>query len=237
MIEIKNLTKRYGNKTVVDNLTLTINEGDIFAFVGHNGAGKTTTIKAMIDIIEFDEGDILYDGLSIKNDPLECKKFIAYIPDSPDLYEYLKGIDYLNFIADVYKMGIERVELIDKYATELEIKDALGNPISSYSHGMKQKLALISALIHSPKYLILDEPFVGLDPISSFKLKEYMKTLTKNGSAIFFSTHILEVAEKLCNKVAIIKSGQLVEVGEMKKVINKKSLENIFMELENEKSV
>lgn len=236
MIEIKNLTKKYGNKKVVDNLSLNIEKGDIFAFIGHNGAGKTTTIKSMTDIIEFDEGDILYDGHSIKTEPLECKKKLAYIPDNPDIYEFLKGIDYLNFIADVYGVGKERIKLIDKYSSAFELKEFLGNPIGSYSHGMKQKLAIISALIHKPKYLILDEPFVGLDPTASHTLKVFMKEITDDGGAIFFSTHVLEVAEKLCNKVAIIKDGKLVETGKMKDVLNNKSLEDIFLELEDEKS-
>ena len=236
MIKINNLTKRYGDKKVLDNISLTIDEGDIFAFVGHNGAGKTTTIKCMTDIIEFDEGDILYDNLSIKNNPLECKKQMAYIPDNPDLYEFLKGIDYLNFVADIYEMGSERTKEINKYAEAFELKEYLGNPISSYSHGMKQKLALISALIHHPKYLILDEPFVGLDPLASHKLKEYMEELTKEGTSIFFSTHVLEVAQKLCNKVAIIKNGKLIKMGLMKDVLKDQTLEDIFLELENEKS-
>src|SRR5574344_2528285 len=235
MIEIKNLTKKYGNKKVVDNLTLTIDNGDIFAFVGHNGAGKTTTIKCMTDIIEFDSGDILYDNLSIKNNPLECKKELAYIPDNPDLYEFLTGIDYLNFFADIFDMGKERNQKIEKYAKMFELTPYLANPISSYSHGMKQKLALISALIHDPKYLILDEPFVGLDPIASHLLKEEMQNLTKKGTCIFFSTHVLEVAEKLCNKVAIIKNGNLLKTGLMKDILKDESLEDVFLEIENEK--
>ncbi|MDD2208583.1 MAG: ABC transporter ATP-binding protein [Bacilli bacterium] len=230
MIEIKNLTKKYGKKTVLDNLSLKIKDGDIFAFVGHNGAGKTTCIKAMTDIITFDSGDILYDKVSIKENPIECKKKIAYIPDNPDLYEFLKGIDYLNFIADVYEIGEERIDAINKYADDFELSSYLANPISSYSHGMKQKLTIISALIRNPKYLILDEPFVGLDPLASKKLKDYMKKLTKEGTSIFFSTHILEVAEKLCNKVAIIKNGKLIVTGDMSKVLKDKSLEDIFMD-------
>ncbi|MDD2505422.1 MAG: ABC transporter ATP-binding protein [Bacilli bacterium] len=234
MIEIKNLTKKYGNKTVVDNLSIRIDAGDIFAFVGHNGAGKTTCIKAMTDLIEFDSGDILYDNISIKDNPLEVKKKIAYIPDSPEVYDFLKGIDYLNFIADVYNLDEKRIDKINKYATDFELKEFLANPISSYSHGMKQKLIIISALIRSPKYLILDEPFVGLDPVATKKLKDYMKELTKDGTSIFFSTHILEVAEKFCNKVAIIKHGKLIVTGEMNKVLKDKSLEDIFLELQNE---
>lgn len=234
MIEINNVTKKYGKKIALDNLSLKISSGDIFAFVGHNGAGKTTCIKCMTDILEFDSGDILYDKVSIKNYPIECKKQIAYIPDNPDLYEFLKGIEYLNFIADVYEMDNSRNEKINKYAEMFELKEYLANPVSSYSHGMKQKLAIIGALIHDPKYLILDEPFVGLDPVSTKKLKDVMKELTKKGTAIFFSTHVLEVAEKLCNKVAIIKNGKLVVTGEMSKVLKDKSLEDIFMELQNE---
>lgn len=234
MIEIKNITKKYGEKTVLDNLSLKIEAGDIFAFVGHNGAGKTTCIKCMTDIIEFDSGDILYDKVSIKNNPIECKKKIAYIPDNPDLYEFLKGIDYLNFIADVFELDETRKDKINEYAENFELKEYLANPISSYSHGMKQKLAIISALIHSPKYLILDEPFVGLDPVAAKKLKDYMKELTKKGTSIFFSTHVLDVAEKLCNKLAIIKDGKLVVTGDMNKVLKDKTLEDIFLELQNE---
>lgn len=236
MIEIKKLTKVYGDKTVLDNLSLVINEGDIFAFVGHNGAGKTTTIKCMTDIIEPTSGDVLYDGVSIVKEPIKCKKQIAYIPDNPDIYEYLTGIGYLNFIADIYEMGDERTKEINDYSEAFELKEFLGNPISSYSHGMKQKLVLISALIHHPKYIILDEPFVGLDPIASHKLKEYMQELTKKGTCIFFSTHVLEVAEKLCNKVAIIKNGVLIKFGLMKDVLKDESLEDVFLELENEES-
>lgn len=235
MLQIKNYTKTYSkNKKVVDNLSMKVETGDIYAFVGHNGAGKTTTIKSIAGILEFDSGEILIDGLSVKDNPIECKKKLAYIPDNPDLYEHLKGIDYLNFIADVYEVNNKRKnELIKKYSTMFEITNNLGDLISSYSHGMKQKLALISALIHEPKLLILDEPFVGLDPESSHTLKTIMKEMTENGSTIFFSTHILEVAEKLCNKIAIIKSGKLVIEGTMKDIIKDKSLEDIFMELVN----
>lgn len=235
MIEIKNVTKKYGKKVALDNISLIIQPGDIFAFVGHNGAGKTTCIKCMTDIIDFDNGDILYNGISIQKEPLKCKQDIAYIPDNPDLYEFIKGIDYLNLIADVFEIKESRLERINKYATEFDLKEALGNPISSYSHGMKQKLAIIGALIHEPKYIILDEPFVGLDPVATKKLKDIMKDLTKKGTCIFFSTHILEVAEKLCNKLAIIKDGKLVKTGLMHEVLKDKSLEDIFMELENEK--
>lgn len=233
MLEIKNYTKSYTKgKKAVDNLSLKVENGDIFAFVGHNGAGKTTTIKSIAGILEFDQGDILIDNVSIKEHPIECKMDMAYIPDNPDLYEHLKGIDYLNFIADVYKVEeTKRNELIKLYSDSLGITKSLGDPISSYSHGMKQKIAIISALIHSPKLLILDEPFVGLDPTSSHTLKEIMKDLCKQGTSIFFSTHVLEVAEKLCNKIAIIKDGKLVIDGYMKDIIKDKSLEDIFIEL------
>lgn len=233
MIEIKNFTKSYGNKKVVDALSLTIEKGDLYAFVGHNGAGKTTTIKSIVGIQEFDSGDILIDGISIKKDPLKCKQVMAYIPDNPDLYEHLTGLEYLSFIADVYDMGEKRNKYIKEYSEAFELEKNLGDLISSYSHGMKQKLAIISALIHNPKVMILDEPFVGLDPMSSHKLKEIMMNMCKDGCSIFFSTHVLEVAEKLCNKIAIIKNGKLVTSGEMKKVIKNKSLEDIFMELES----
>ena len=234
MLEIKNYSKSYGkDKKAVDNLSLTVEDGDIFGFVGHNGAGKTTTIKSVVGILDFIDGDILIDGKSIKTDPVECKKDIAYIPDNPDLYEHLTGIAYLTFIADVYNISKEkREELIKKYSKAFEIESNLGDQIGSYSHGMKQKLAIISALIHEPKLLVLDEPFVGLDPIASHTLKEIMKEMTKNKTAIFFSTHVLEVAEKLCNKIAIIKDGKLIETGLMKDIIKNKSLEDIFMELE-----
>ena len=234
MLEIKNYSKTYSKgKKVVHNLSLKIENGDIYAFVGHNGAGKTTTIKSITGILDFEEGDILIDGVSIKENPLLCKMNMAYIPDNPDLYEHLKGIDYLDFIADIYKVNNEtREKLIKKYSELFEIEKNLGDPISSYSHGMKQKLAIISALIHEPKLLILDEPFVGLDPVSSHSLKEIMKDLAKNGTTIFFSTHVLEVAEKLCNKLAIIKDGKLVISGNMKDILKNKSLEEIFMELE-----
>ena len=232
MIEIKNLTKSYNGVKVVDNISLKVNDGEIFAFIGHNGAGKTTTIKSIVGISNFDEGDILIDGKSIKTNEIECKMKMAYIPDNPDLYEHLKGIDYLNFIADIYKVSKkDREERIKEYAEKFSIMDNLGDAISSYSHGMKQKLAIISALIHEPKLLVLDEPFVGLDPVASHTLKEIMKKMCKNGTAIFFSTHVLEVAEKLCNKIAIIKDGEIIEQGKMKDIIKNKSLEDIFMEL------
>ena len=230
MIELKNFSKSYGNKLAVNDLSLIVEDGDICAFVGPNGAGKTTTLKATAGILDFEKGDILIDGVSIKNDPINCKRKIAYLPDNPDLYEFLKGIDYLNFISDIYEVGEQREGLIKKYADMFELTGFLGNTIYTYSHGMKQKLAIISALIHEPKILLLDEPFVGLDPISSHNLKEIMKELTKNGVCIFFSTHVLEVAEKLCNKVAVIKNGELVVFDSMKKVIKDKSLEDLFME-------
>ena len=238
MLELKNYTKSYvKGKTIVDNLSLKVEKGDIYAFVGHNGAGKTTTIKSIVGILEFDKGDILIDKKSIKKNEIECKMKKAYIPDNPDLYEHLKGISYLNFIADIYKVSKEkREELIKKYAEKFELTKNLGDPISSYSHGMKQKLAIISALIHEPKLLILDEPFVGLDPKASHTLKEIMKEMVKEGTAIFFSTHVLEVAEKLCNKIAIIKEGKIIVEGKMKDIIKDKSLEDIFMELVDEKS-
>ena len=231
MLEIKNFSKSYnkdGHKAV-DDLTLTINDGDICAFVGHNGAGKTTTLKAVAGILDFSDGDILIDGVSIKDNAILCKKKMAYLPDNPDLYEFLKGIDYLNFICDIYDIN-DREELIKKYGDLFELTGFLGNPINTYSHGMKQKLAIISALIRKPKLFLLDEPFVGLDPVSSHNLKEIMKELTKEGVCILFSTHVLEVAEKLCNKVAVIKKGKLVLVDSMKNVIKDKSLEDLFME-------
>ena len=230
MIIIKNFSKSYGNKLAVNNLSLTIEDGDICAFVGPNGAGKTTTLKAIAGILDFSDGDILINGLSIKKEPIKCKEQIAYLPDNPDLYEFLKGIDYLNFISDIYGIKDERSDIIKKYSDLFELTGFLGNTINTYSHGMKQKLSIISALIHKPKVLLLDEPFVGLDPISSHNLKEIMKELTKDGVSIFFSTHVLEVAEKLCNKVAVIKNGELVVHDSMKKVIKDKSLEDLFME-------
>jgi ABC-2 type transport system ATP-binding protein len=230
MLEIRNYSKSYGNKLAVDDLSFKIESGDICAFVGPNGAGKTTTLKSICGILDFEKGDILIDGVSIKTNPILCKKKLAYLPDNPDLYEFLKGIDYLNFICDIYDVGEERRDLIKKYGDLFELTGFLGNTINTYSHGMKQKLAIISALIHQPKLLLLDEPFVGLDPVSSHNLKEIMKELTKEGVAILFSTHVLEVAEKLCNKVAVIKKGKLVVFDSMKKVIKDKSLEDLFME-------
>lgn len=236
MLEIKQVSKSYdGTKKANNNLTLSIQEGDIYGFVGHNGAGKTTLLKAIAGIIDFDEGDIIVDGFSVKSNPLDVKKRIAYIPDNPDVYESMSGIQYLEFIADVFGIDVQsRQILIDKYASMFEISDVLQNPISSYSHGMKQKVVIISALIHKPKLMLLDEPFVGLDPKASFRLKEVFTDMCDNGSAIFFSTHVLEVVEKLCNKVAIIKDGEIVANGNTKEIISKQSLENIFMELAKE---
>ncbi len=236
MLKINNLTKRYGDKKAVDNLSLHIQKGEIYGFIGHNGAGKTTTIKSCCGILNFDEGDILVDGVSIKDDPLSCKKKIAYIPDNPDLYEFLSGIKYLNFVADVFGVSRQdREERISKYADMFEITKDLAQPINAYSHGMKQKLAVISALIHDPKLIIMDEPFVGLDPKASHLLKQTMREHCDRGGAIFFSTHVLEVAEKLCDKVAIIKGGKLITSGTMEEVKGDTSLENVFLELEGEK--
>jgi ABC-2 type transport system ATP-binding protein len=234
MLKIVNFSKTYGNnkKKAVDNLNLEVKPGEIFGFIGHNGAGKTTTIKAIAGINEFDDGDILIDGLSIKKNDIECKKQIAYIPDSPDIYTSLTGIGYLNFIADIYQVDAkEKEHLINEYATIFEILPHLGNLISTYSHGMKQKLVIISALIHSPKLLVLDEPFVGLDPKAAFTLKQIMKDLCKNGVSIFFSSHVLEVVEKLCDKVGIIKNGKLIKYGSVSDIKGDKDLESIFMEL------
>ena len=232
MLEFKNFSKSYtkDGKKAVDDLNLIINDGDICAFVGHNGAGKTTTLKAAAGILDFSDGDILVDGVSIKTNPIACKKKMSYLPDNPDIYEFLTGIDYLNFICDIYDVKESREELIKKYSDLFLLTGFLGNTISTYSHGMKQKLAIISALIHSPKILLLDEPFVGLDPESALNLKNTMKELTKEGCSIFFSTHVLEVAEKLCNKVAVIKEGKLIVYDDMKKVLKNKSLEDLFME-------
>lgn len=233
MLKINNLTKTYGDKKAVDNLSLHISPGEIYGFIGHNGAGKTTTIKACCGILMFDEGEIFVDGISIKSNPIECKKKMAYIPDNPDLYEFLSGIKYLNFVADIYGVSKnEREEKIKKYADMFELTSDLAQPVSAYSHGMKQKLAIISALIHSPKLIIMDEPFVGLDPRASHSLKQLMREICDGGGAIFFSTHVLEVAEKLCDKVAIIKSGKLIISGSMDEVRGNTSLENVFLELE-----
>ena len=235
MVEIKGLCKSYDNKRVVDNLDLTINDGEIYGFIGHNGAGKTTTIKCLIGILSFEKGEILIDGLSIKDKPIECKRKIAYIPDNPDLYNYMSGIDYLNFIGDVFNVAnVERVKRIDKYAGIFELTDSLANPISSYSHGMRQKLAIIAAWLHEPDLIVMDEPFVGLDPKASHDLKMMMREFCDRGGSIFISTHVLEVAEKLCDKVAIIKQGQLIKSGTMEEVKGDSSLESVFLELEDD---
>lgn len=233
MLEIKKFSKTYsGGKRAVDRINITVNEGDIYGFIGHNGAGKSTTIKAVVGVLEFEEGEILINGHSVKTEPLECKKLTAYIPDNPDLYDYFTGIQYLNFIADIFGIDKDTRETrIRKYGDLFEITPALGDLISSYSHGMKQKVAIISALIHQPKLLVLDEPFVGLDPKASLDLKNMMKQLCADGSAIFFSTHVLEVAQKLCNKIAIIKEGRIVASGNMDDLVRDQSLEEVFMEV------
>ena len=235
VLSIKNYTKYYEEFKAVDDLSLEIEAGEICAFIGHNGAGKTTTLKACAGILEFNNGEILIDGMSIKENPLECKKIMAYLPDNPDLYEVLTGVKYLNFVSDVYGVNPEdRKARIKELANLLGVYDNLPQPISTYSHGMKQKLAIISALVHKPKLLMMDEPFVGLDPTATHHLKNFMKELCKEGSAIFFSTHVLEVAEKLCDKVAIIKKGKLVASGTMEEVKGKTSLEDVFLELESQ---
>lgn len=239
MLEIKNLTKIYkGGKKAVNNLSLEVMSGDIYGFIGHNGAGKTSTIKCVVGIHDFDEGEIYIGGTSIKEDPIKCKSMMAYIPDNPDLYDYLTGIQYLNFVADIYNISVEdREERIKKEANDLELLPALGDLISSYSHGMKQKLAIIAALIHTPKLLIMDEPFVGLDPKASITVKDKMKKLCREGTAVFFSTHVLDVAEKICNKVAIIRNGELVISGNTSDLVRGESLEALFMEVvENDKA-
>ena len=233
MIEIKNVTKKYGKKVALNNVSFDVNDGEIFAFIGHNGAGKTTLIKSIVGIHEFDEGDILINGISIKEDPITCKKDMAFVPDNPELYENMKAIDFINFICDMYEVDQDtREKNIVKYAKMFEMEDNLNDPISSFSHGMKQKIALISALSHDPKILIMDEPFVGLDPKAVFDVKEVMNEMVKEGKIIFFSTHILDVAEKLCSRVAIIKNGELVKVSNMKDIKGDKSLEKVFLELE-----
>lgn len=233
MLCIKNLTKTYaGGKTAVSDLNLTAESGDIFGFIGHNGAGKTTTIKCVVGIHGFDSGEITIDGVSVQKNPMRCKSMLAYIPDNPDLYEYLTGIQYLNFIADIFGLSKqEREERIAQEAGDFELTSALGDLISSYSHGMKQKLAIIGALIHQPKLLILDEPFVGLDPKASICLKNKMRELCRAGGTVFFSTHVLDVAEKLCDKVAIIKDGKLVAAGKTQELTRGESLEAVFMEV------
>ena len=235
MLKIEHLTKAYGEKKAVDDLNLHIAPGEIYGFIGHNGAGKTTTLKSVAGILQFDVGEITIGGISIKENPLECKRRFAYIPDNPDLYDYMTGIKYLNFIADIFGVGAnERQARIRKYADAFELTDDLTQPIAAYSHGMKQKLAIISAWLHQPKLILMDEPFVGLDPKASHLLKEMMRQVCDEGGAIFFSTHVLEVAEKLCDKVAIIKSGRLIRSGTMEEVKGDESLEDVFLELEGE---
>ena len=235
MLKIEHLTKVYGDKKAVDDLSLHIRPGEIYGFIGHNGAGKTTTIKSCCGILQYDSGEVFVDGVSMKENPIACKEKIAYIPDNPDLYEFMTGIQFLNFVADVFGVSAgDRRERIRKYADEFEITADLAQPISAYSHGMKQKLAIISALIHEPKLIIMDEPFVGLDPKASHILKGIMRDICDRGGAIFFSTHVLEVAEKLCDKVAIIKGGKLIKSGTMEEVKGDTSLENVFLELEDD---
>ena len=236
MLKIEHFTKIYGDKKAVDDLSLHIRPGEIYGFIGHNGAGKTTTLKACCGILGYDSGEITVDGVSMKQNPLLCKSKIAYIPDNPDLYEFMTGIQFLNFVADIFCVSAaDRQACIRKYADDFELTGDLAQPISAYSHGMKQKLAIISALIHEPKLIIMDEPFVGLDPKASHLLKGMMRRLCDQGSAIFFSTHVLEVAEKLCDKVAIIKGGKLIRSGTMEEVKGDTSLEDVFLELEGEK--
>ena len=235
MLKIEHLTKKYGDFKAVDDLSLHIAPGEIYGFIGHNGAGKTTTLKSVVGILQFDNGEIYIDGTSITADPLKCKKEFAYIPDNPDIYEFMTGIKYLNFVADIFGVSAaDRQEKIRKYAEIFELSSDLAQPISTYSHGMKQKLAIISAWIHSPKLIIMDEPFVGLDPKAAHLLKGMMREICDNGGAIFFSTHVLEVAEKLCDKIAIIKEGKLVRSGTMEEVKGDDSLEAVFLELEEE---
>lgn len=235
MLKIEHLTKIYGEKKAVDDLSLHIKPGEIHGFIGHNGAGKTTTLKSVVGILQFDEGEILINGKSIRTAPIDCKRDIAYIPDNPDLYDYMSGIKYLNFIADIFGVSAtDRKERIRKYSELFELTADLAQPIAAYSHGMKQKLAIIAAWLHSPKLIIMDEPFVGLDPKASHLLKDMMREVCDEGGAIFFSTHVLEVAEKLCDKVAIIKGGRLVRSGTMEEVKGDDSLEEVFLELEEE---
>ena len=235
MLNIQHLTKTYGEKRAVDDLSLHIQKGEIYGFIGHNGAGKTTTIKSCCGILQFDSGEIAIDGISVREHPIECKRKLAYLPDNPDLYEYMSGIQFLNFVADIFRVPqAERQERIHHYADLFELRDDLAQPISAYSHGMKQKLAIISALIHEPELIIMDEPFVGLDPKASHQLKLLMREICDRGGAIFFSTHVLEVAEKLCDKVAIIKGGRLIKSGTMEEVRGDESLESVFLELEDD---
>ena len=234
MIEIKNVTKKYGSKKAIDDVSFSVNDGDIFAFIGHNGAGKTTLIKSIVGVHDFDSGDILIDGMSIKEKPVECKKLMAFVPDNPETYEKMKAIDYINFICDMYETPIEiRKTNIQKYSKMFDMDDKLNDTIESFSHGMKQKVVLISALAHNPKILVMDEPFVGLDPKAVFDIKEVLNEMVKDGKIVFYSTHILDVAEKICKRVAIIKNGKLVKCGSMKDIKGDKSLENVFMELED----
>ena len=235
MLEIRNLTKRYGDKIAVNGLSLTIRPGEIYGFIGHNGAGKTTTLKSAVGILKIDEGEIYIDGHSVKDEPTVCKKLIAYIPDDPDLYGFMKGIQFLNFVADIYGVGsAERAERIRRLGDLFGLTGDLAQPISAYSHGMKQKLAIIAAWLHEPKLIIMDEPFVGLDPKAAHTLKLMMREVCDKGGAIFFSTHVLEVAEKLCDKIAIIKEGRLIRSGTMEEVKGDDSLEDVFLELEGE---
>lgn len=235
MLKIHKLKKCYQKGVLaVDDLTLNVKSGEIYGFIGHNGAGKSTTIKAIVGALSFDEGDIFVDGKSIKTDPIGAKKVLAYIPDNPDIYEHLTGIQYINFICDIFGVGEERNDRIAKYSSDFQIQNNLGDLISTYSHGMKQKLVIISALVHKPKLLVLDEPFVGLDPVASFKLKEIMKEICLEGGAIFFSSHVLEVVEKLCDRVGIIKKGKLVLEGTMEEIAGNKSLEKLFLEIADE---
>ncbi len=235
MLRIEHLTKTYGEKRAVDDLSLHIAPGEIFGFIGHNGAGKTTTLKSVAGILSFDAGEIFVDGVSVTENPLECKRRMAYIPDNPDLYDFMSGIKYLNFVADVYGVGAaERQERIRTYGDTFRLTDDLAQPVSAYSHGMKQKLAVIAALLHEPRLILMDEPFVGLDPVAAHLLKEQMRAICDRGGAIFFSTHVLEVAEKLCDKVAIIKDGRLIRCGTMEEVRGDDSLESVFLELEEQ---
>jgi ABC-2 type transport system ATP-binding protein len=237
VLDIQGYTKSYGgSKKAADNVTLSVEAGDIYGFIGHNGAGKSTTIRAVVGVLDFTEGNIYIDGHSVKDESMACKRVTAYIPDNPDLYENLTGIQYLNFIADVFDIDeATRAQRIQKYGDMFEITEALGDLISSYSHGMKQKVAIISALIHEPKLMVLDEPFVGLDPKASYTLKQIMHEMCENGAAVFFSTHVLDVAEKLCNKVAIIKQGKIIAAGTMEELTGDQSLEEVFLEVEDEK--
>ncbi len=232
ILRIDHLTKTYGGKKAVDDVSLTIHAGDLFGFIGHNGAGKTTTLRSAVGILDFEQGSIMVDGHSLEDEPLACKQVIAYLPDNPDLYDYLTGIQYLSFIADIFRVGKqEREERIADYSKRLELAANLGDLIGSYSHGMKQKLALISAFLHKPRLLVLDEPFVGLDPSAAFRLKEMMKEMCDQGGAIFFSTHVLDVAEKLCNRIGIIKGGRLIACGSTEEVRGDSSLEHAFLEV------